>query len=339
MEFTNAITEQEQEHKQEQEQENEQELISNELEYDCGSDSDSSCSETSSELGCKLYNGCKKFHSYHLYIYAPNTSKYYDIDLYRRIIADEQLKRENILVGKNTYDEKELHENCIINEILCPMQIGRAFKYNNKQDAIHCTSCNLIIPYDMDFYCKKSIDEFNELFYPSNYKYRYTLPRDEQEAFIKQEKENQRNFDKTANVLCKICYKKNKQLIDNDSSFNVVNNQSGIGNCSNWVFVFMITTYSNATMEFCGTDYTNFYCNLNPNSEYYGRFAIMYDFDSLGDIFKMLEQRTISEILAKYYRFTDKEKCVTYSELFGLDKKPNNKSDEYEVKDEVNTNI
>ena len=105
---------------------------------------------------------------------------------------------------------------------------------------------------------------------------------------------NQNNF-------CEICY---NNRVDQNETFIQNKQESGLDNLGDWSCIFYIT---------CPTDrYTyHYFCNLNKNSIHYAKFALNSYCSGCGDIFKIVEETNIEDIL-KSFKFIDIEETNEY---------------------------
>jgi len=72
--------------------------------------------------------------------------------------------------------------------------------------------------------------------------------------------------------------------------------ESGLDNYADWVEIFTKKT----TWQNCGSiqeEYTSYFCNLNPNSVHYKKFATVYYTDMLGHEFDLINETSIEDIL------------------------------------------
>ena len=208
----------------------------------------------------QLYIDCEEVYS-NLYTYAPKNEL--DNELFNSITTYELLKKNNIII-----EDK-------INSLNCCEQfsIGKICLYNDNYNK--CNLCELIIPFDMNFYSNKSSEE---------------LEQEDIDDKIKSFKDKYN--------LCKICYNEN---IESNKNLNKVKISTGIENINDWVSIF---TIKEKYFEY-GYDaiyYYNFFCNLNKNSSYYKKFASNSYIEMLGESFQIIEQNSLEEILNKYYK-------------------------------------
>ena len=94
--------------------------------------------------------------------------------------------------------------------------------------------------------------------------------------------------------LCKLCY---DEKIDGQLVITKID--STLDNLSDWAEVF---TFKYKMMEYGGetNHFDTYYCNLNPNSKYYKRFAEVGYISGLGETFDMIDKLTVEEILNGY---------------------------------------
>ena len=94
--------------------------------------------------------------------------------------------------------------------------------------------------------------------------------------------------------LCKLCY---DEKIDGQLVITKID--STLDNLSDWAEVF---TFKYKMMKYGSeTNYFDtYYCNLNPNSKYYKRFAEAGYISGLGETFDMIDKLTVEEILNGY---------------------------------------
>ena len=194
-----------------------------------------------------------------LYIYAPQNEL--DIGEFKSLCSSELLQKENIIVSEN------------MDILYCGEQflIGSVSFMNDEINYNKCNKCNLIIPFDMNFYSNKTNIIINKC-------------------------NTKEEVDENKYNLCKLCY---DQTNDIDKNLNVVKFATNIDNLRDWIHIFIIKSLYE---EYgCSSSYYYyFYCNLNKNSIHYKKFAVNSYHDMLGDIFKIINESSISEIIQKY---------------------------------------
>lgn len=101
-----------------------------------------------------LYNNCEIIYTYFdkkLFIYAPKNEL--DIDLFNSLINSEMLNKEYITISK------EMEPIYIHVEVFLLGNLCFSSMYNNYN---YCNKCNLILPFDLEFYSNKLCEEIEE---------------------------------------------------------------------------------------------------------------------------------------------------------------------------------
>lgn len=144
-----------------------------------------------------------------------------------------------------------------------------------------CSVCKLSLPADLNYYTQQlNSDDLND--------------SDDSDDSDNSDISNKY---KNTYYLCHLCYDVTNDI--NKEQFIVTKIDSDLDNIKDWVHIF---TYIKHCEEYVYpmNYYTDYYCNLNPNSQYYKRFAMNYYVEMLGDAFRLINEQTIEEIINKY---------------------------------------
>ena len=154
-----------------------------------------------------------------------------------------------------------------------------------------CGKCKLYLPADLNYYTK-TIDNNNSESYDEE--------DDDDGDNSESDNTNGSSYKNTYN-LCQLCY----DLTDN-KDFVITKLESGLDNIQDWVLIFSTwiqrgsSSQPDKSVDHIDNEFTEYYCNLNPKSIYYKRFAMNYYVDMLGFGFKIIKENSIEDILYTY---------------------------------------
>ncbi len=234
---------------------------------------DGSESSIEGDYDTVLYKDCKKN------FYAPENEL--DLEFFTLLITSPLLQNKNI-----HYICKKMSIKDSISRFLNPTQSFVGHIYLETIKYIKCNECELYLPFDLDFYSNITQKELKKYMYNNN------------SAVSNNDIENNDTCKKNIYNICPLCYEyDNLDQEIQKHTLNKVNMSTGLGNICDWIYLFTTKHEYEEYGRKC-TDYNDFYCNLNKNSEHYKRFAKNYYF--CGESFNMIEETSLKQIIQEY---------------------------------------
>lgn len=255
-----------------------------------------------------LYKDCEYVGGFNnnMFAYAPIQTL--DANLFTALVSDNALKKLNFKV------------ECDMNHVTfdCEQRgIGNA--YINEDNYPVCAKCKHIVPIDREYY--SLVDPIPETEDGLLWWHTYTLKIAESaltgdpEPFVFAD-DDHRSTDASTH-LCHLCAasaiargvphpisdSNSDSISDSDLSANTVLQlkrsivSTGLGNVRDWVRIFTYSYAYTGDNDSMFIDDVSYYCNLNPTSVHFGKFAKNAYTDMLGNYFRVIKQLDLSEVI------------------------------------------
>lgn len=219
-----------------------------------------------SEKDTPLYDNCTHLGGCYPEIYAYTPQRALDENLFRELITNQRLIHPHIRISK------EMEANDFPEQF----SVGNICVYRSDTHPI-CRFCNLAMPVDMTYYT-------------------WTIPTTMVDQSTIDANGDISTENTCSNNACYLCYNERANQLAN-LSVTQTRIDSGMENLGDWIHIYTYVPPHRPDSE----DFNDYcvYCNLHPNSTYYGRFAVSSYVYMLGDEFYQVPELSLDDLLTK----------------------------------------